>query len=533
MIINNGNEYLTRFYPAYADISAIDAATEESKAELTKYSAALKAQSGCRIYFRGADDSYSTPRFYYEQTDKSGNHIVLFKFTELSVYKNGKTKNYTMTSLAEELGVEDKMITASMGGVGRQIGCLPLANNQVLAFSPTKNKFEIIDRAEITGGEILLIMNCFGRCEILDAQLISFLKQNRDLYLNVKDFGATGNGVTDDTAAIQLCIETAKEGCLGVFFPMGIYNLASNTFKASGTGRALKCYSNQRLFGEPGATLLCGSSSVGALLFTSNGDSATSYGGADGAHDIIIENLTFDGNATISGNKIGLLATTHGENIKIKDCVFKNTGEWHDIEINSSENVEISGCVFHTHKTETVTSECIQIDAAVGNGNMGKNDGTVCRNIDIHDNVFYLVANPAVGNHDPYNHHEISIHDNTFLRAGYASKSLSRGVIDFSSATSAGMTKDESSTQGAYNVLVFSNYFQCLGSESQITGGGINRTGVRIFNNGSGVSYVYNNVFIDCKMIRYFHGNQIDKTKIVLGQNFKNGVLTSTEATTQ
>ena len=41
--------------------------------------------------------------------------------------------------------------------------------------------------------------------------------------VNVKDFGAVGDGVTDDTAAIQNAINTGKS----VYFPSGIYKITS------------------------------------------------------------------------------------------------------------------------------------------------------------------------------------------------------------------------------------------------------------------------------------------------------------------
>ena len=40
--------------------------------------------------------------------------------------------------------------------------------------------------------------------------------------VNVKDFGAVGDGVTDDTAAIQAAIDSGAES---IFFPSGTYNI--------------------------------------------------------------------------------------------------------------------------------------------------------------------------------------------------------------------------------------------------------------------------------------------------------------------
>lgn len=61
-------------------------------------------------------------------------------------------------------------------------------------------------------------------------------------YLTVYDFGATGNGTTDDTAAIQAAF-TAMEASGGMLIvPPGIYNLASagTTFTFSSSPATLK-----------------------------------------------------------------------------------------------------------------------------------------------------------------------------------------------------------------------------------------------------------------------------------------------------
>ncbi len=43
-------------------------------------------------------------------------------------------------------------------------------------------------------------------------------------YLNVLDFGATGNGSTDDSSAIQSALNTATNA---VYFPSGNYYIAA------------------------------------------------------------------------------------------------------------------------------------------------------------------------------------------------------------------------------------------------------------------------------------------------------------------
>jgi len=55
-------------------------------------------------------------------------------------------------------------------------------------------------------------------------------------WLNVRDFGATGNGTTDDSASIQAAIDAALEpdGLRIVYLPAGTYRLASPVYLASG-----------------------------------------------------------------------------------------------------------------------------------------------------------------------------------------------------------------------------------------------------------------------------------------------------------
>ncbi|PWT95925.1 MAG: hypothetical protein C5B53_10600 [Candidatus Melainabacteria bacterium] len=76
--------------------------------------------------------------------------------------------------------------------------------------------------------------------------------------VNVRDFGATGNGVTDDTAAIQNAINAAHASGEGVFFPAGTY-LHTNVITANGVS----------LVGAGGgSTLLANNQNASAVILT-------------------------------------------------------------------------------------------------------------------------------------------------------------------------------------------------------------------------------------------------------------------------
>lgn len=248
-----------------------------------------------------------------------------------------------------------------------------------------------------------------------------------DDIVNVKNFGATGNGTTDDAQAIQDAIEYSKNNGGIVYFPKGTYLLSTALFNPSisGIASALMCYDGQVLLGERNAVLKIGAPGVTHTIFTYNTDSATGY---TGAKNIEFRNLTFNGNSSLS-NSITHLNITHASNIIVDGCQFTNIREWHGIEINSSTNVKVSNCLFYGNSTGSYRED-IQIDAATGNGNLGSDDSTVCTDIEIFNCKFSTNGYPGIGNHSDYAHSDIRIHDNVFVGGGGT-----RGYIAFVAST--------------------------------------------------------------------------------------------------
>lgn len=108
--------------------------------------------------------------------------------------------------------------------------------------------------------------------------------------VNVFDFGAVGNGVTDDTVAIQAAIDTGKS----VVFPEGTYP-ASNLTQSTAA---------QRFYGMGNVVI---KKNANGVLFTASGRA------------IMFEGIKFDGNFNFTGDCV----KTTGDN-----CVFTNCSIW-------------------------------------------------------------------------------------------------------------------------------------------------------------------------------------------------------------
>lgn len=226
-----------------------------------------------------------------------------------------------------------------------------------------------------------------------------------------------GDGVHDDTKALQECIDKVKQGGT-VYFPDGTYLVSA----------ALIFYSNQNLKFSDNAVILRSDKSEPLTRYLLAAYSEPEWSGYEGTHDVIISGGIFDGNAKLT-EKSTLVNTVHCRNILIENCRFVHCSTWHMIEINSTENATVQNCVFdgptYTSIHEGLLNEEIQLDLA-HDGSYGPvyncdgtlidfcKDDTVCSNVVIKNNLFKCAGFPAVGHHGDCDHHNILIENNIF-----------------------------------------------------------------------------------------------------------------------
>lgn len=282
-------------------------------------------------------------------------------------------------------------------------------------------------------------------------------------FVSVKDFGAVGNGVTDDAAAIQSALDALKNSGGIIIFPVGTYLIKS----------AVLFYSNQTLCFESGAVLLQGAA-INNLL-RSYGEST--WTGYTGTHDCLIYGAVFDGGSYEVNNT--LVGVAHCKNITFERCAFRNAyGEWHDLEINSSYNVKVIGCDFEGSRKTVQNAELLQIDGALSNGVYPWSgtavDNTPCKYIDIEGCIFHNnTVSPAIGCHSAAANQYIRVHDCVF-----DGLTGSRGAMHFYSDTTdvdvhdntfVGCTKGMGASGESY--YIHDNRF--VGATTAISGSGI------------------------------------------------------------
>ncbi len=222
--------------------------------------------------------------------------------------------------------------------------------------------------------------------------------------LSVRDFGATGDGKTSDTAAIQRALDTAAGGGGGeVLLPAGRYLTGSLLLKS---GTVLRLETNATLFGSPrpddyplirmrwegietnchrallaadhaenititGAGVIEGNPAVGRLR-NPRGPSVIE---ADSCTDFSVTGVT------LKSTRMWTLHPVYCRAVRIAGVVFETTGANSDgIDPDSCQGVLIDGCTF------TTGDDNIAIKS--GKGQEGVRIGRPCEDLTITNCTF-------------------------------------------------------------------------------------------------------------------------------------------------
>jgi uncharacterized protein YjbI with pentapeptide repeats len=221
--------------------------------------------------------------------------------------------------------------------------------------------------APILGAEILVRYGQGVVVATADAQDVSYLPAGTGAVattvqaklretVSVRDFNAVGDGVTDDTAAIQAAITSLSATGGTVFFPKGTYK----------TDSGVTLVSNLTLQGE-----------TGAVIKPSDSVPLWAYRGVS-TNNVKVIDLTFEGTGTAftNGNQ-RLLQIETGSNIEITGCNFTKAREG---------GVSLNGCSFAIVSNSSFTS-------CYGTG-LTTRDG--CSKITVDSCVFYLNGDTGV-----------------------------------------------------------------------------------------------------------------------------------------
>lgn len=214
--------------------------------------------------------------------------------------------------------------------------------------------------------------------------------------INIKDFGAKGDGIADDTKVIQDALNIARDyGKIKLYFPKGIYNTES-----------LQIFKNTTVTLNQKAIIK--RVGTGNILFSNGrpGDKhyAVKYNGEGNIH---FKGGTIDLN-TIDApipNYKGTAAfnVAHADNVSFKDLTIINGQNGHYFQISSSRNIIFDGCWFgnvHYTNPDSKDYELIQIEEAtkIAFPTFGSYDGTVSKDIIVQNSHFENVIR-AIGTH--------------------------------------------------------------------------------------------------------------------------------------
>lgn len=187
--------------------------------------------------------------------------------------------------------------------------------------------------------------------------------------INVKDYGAVGDGVNDDTSSIQLAFNDIENGRRTVYFPSGMYKITSTITITTKMGL--------NIIGD-NATLVTGTTNLQYVFSITN------------CSDLKISGLEFD----MNNEGKGALFITESPNSIVENCHF------HDCKYNIGEGYK--SMIFASYSPNTLITnnqfEDIAQNSAPGESPQYRciSSESGCINLKVENNIFKNICQDLV-----------------------------------------------------------------------------------------------------------------------------------------
>lgn len=295
--------------------------------------------------------------------------------------------------------------------------------------------------------------------------------------LNVKTFGAVGDGLVDDTAAVQAALDTAVAGQV-IELPAGTYAVNDVTITTAGV----------TLRGA-GATLKK-NGDTGAIL-TVNADQVT------------VEGVTFDGqNGAFPASGQDMVAVTSRSDVTIRDCRFIDGTTWGLHLVGNerlTQRITVRDCYFgpgsatftglfaNVGLEDVLITGCSFVVGDAGGGiGVRSYAAATTQRIRILDNTITIDGDTdsfgvAVATNDSNNPLDVVIAHNTIVCTGDANMAFSVAAMSGGAISNNTVTCDGAS-QVNYGLELAGDHVEVVGNS--FSGGGALGTAI-ILNNAS------------------------------------------------
>lgn len=262
-------------------------------------------------------------------------------------------------------------------------------------------------------------------------------------------FGATGDGATDDTVAVQAAVDylNSRGGGTLAYDPkhgVGVYRQAwvrlGPNITIEGNGSTVK--------------------SIAGIVFFGGSQGGQGYGAY--TKNLTFRNIIFRGD--FANEILCKIMFHHTENLLIENCRFiEATRSSHAIDMGGCRNVIIRACTFTGHDpVGSDYSECIQVDHSTANGmnnptgEEGTYDGLPCVNVTVENCTFeplqvgatWYSAPTPMGNHV----HVERLHENI--------RFINNTVVDAHTPTAAATSNGWLHFYGVKGLTVAGNHFE-------------------------------------------------------------------------